>query len=77
MKKAKLKKFLSFLWVTVKEKKVEKSFDETKKTSAAGERQGFLAQLVRFSITASAAEKFEDEKLDSGVEHQFEVRNRR
>ena len=35
MKKAKLEKFLSFLWVTVKEKpgpnKVEKSFEETKK----------------------------------------------
>ena len=57
-------------WVTVKKKpgpkKVEKSFDEAKKTSAGEERQGFLVQPVRFSMTASAAEKFEDDKSDSG-----------
>ena len=66
MKKAKLERSP---WVTVKKKpgpkKVEKSFDEAKKTSAGGEQQGFLVQPVRFSITASAAEKFEDDKSDS------------
>ena len=38
----------------------------SQKTSAGGERQGFLVQPVRFSITSSAAEKFEDKKSDSG-----------
>ena len=58
-------------WVTVKKipgpKKVEKSFDEAKKLQLAESDKGsWYNQPVRFSITASAAEKFEDEKSDSG-----------
>ena len=41
--------------------KMEKREERTKKPI-----QGFLVQPVRFSITASTAEKFKDEKSDSG-----------
>ena len=68
MKKAKLEKSP---WVTVKKqpapKKVEKSFDEAKKLQLAESDKGSWYNQSDFnSITASAEEKFKDEKSDSG-----------
>ena len=73
-------------------KKVEKSFDEAKKLQLAESDKGssqynqsdFLSNpssskdigASRIKITVSAAEKFEDEKSDSGESNTVGVRNR-
>ena len=82
MKKAKLEKSLGVkVKKKTGPKNGQKIIWRSLKTSAGGERQGFFVQPVSFlsnpsslkdigasriKITASAAEKFEDKKSDSG-----------